>query len=36
MTFAQLVSITGGQTGDFSSAEETGTNCRPEEESRDS
>jgi prolyl-tRNA editing enzyme YbaK/EbsC (Cys-tRNA(Pro) deacylase) len=36
MTFAQLVSITGGQTGDFSSAEETGTDCRPKEESRDS
>ena len=36
VTFAQLVSITGRPTGDVSAAEETKTDCRPEEESRDS
>ncbi len=36
LTFAQLLSITGGQTGDFSTAEKTGTDRQPEEGLRDS
>jgi prolyl-tRNA editing enzyme YbaK/EbsC (Cys-tRNA(Pro) deacylase) len=35
MTFAQLLSITGGQAGDFSMVQETGTDRQPEEETRD-
>jgi hypothetical protein len=36
ITFAQPLSITGGQAGDFSMAEETGTDRQPEEGTRES